>query len=173
MSTGTGVASEQFVIFKLGEESYGVDIGSVREIITMRPITRVPKAPSYVEGVINLRGRVIPVIDLRFRLGLESAEARHSARIVVVEVQSNTVGMIVDGVSEVLRISPEDIQVVPSSIVSGVDSAFLMGVAKLENRLVILLSLEEVLEKDDRRLEGDWMPSEAQPECVAEVIDAG
>ena len=140
------MSSEQFVIFKLGEESYGVDIGSVREIITMRPITRVPKAPDFVEGVINLRGRVIPVVDLRFRLGLGVAEAKASTRIVVVEVKGNTVGMIVDGVSEVLRIARDEVQGVPASIVSDVDSDFLEGVAKLENRLVILLNLEEVLE---------------------------
>jgi purine-binding chemotaxis protein CheW len=136
------------VVFELGRETYGLDIATVREIITMQTITKVPRTLEYVEGVINLRGRVIPVFNLHKKFGLAAKEASRSTRIVVVEVEGNTIGMIVDGVSEVLRIS-KDIVERPNSIISDVDAEYLAGVAKLDDRLVILLDLEKVLSKED------------------------
>ncbi|MFZ5641473.1 MAG: chemotaxis protein CheW [Bacillota bacterium] len=142
------IDEKQFVVFELGRETYGLDIATVREIITMQTITKVPRTLEYVEGVINLRGRVIPVFNLHKKFGLAAKEASRSTRIVVVEVESNTIGMIVDGVSEVLRIS-NDIVERPNSIISDVDAEYLAGVAKLDDRLVILLNLEKVLSKED------------------------
>ena len=135
---------EQLVVFDLANEHYGVDIAAVESIIKMQPITAVPRAPSFVEGVTNLRGTVLPVIDLRRRFGLPMEEETKETRIVVVEMSDATVGMVVDGVSEVLRVTDEAIEP-PSPIVTTTDSAFITGIAKVEDRLIILLDLGKVL----------------------------
>jgi purine-binding chemotaxis protein CheW len=134
----------QLVVFDLANEHYGVDISAVESIIKMQPITVVPHAPRFVEGVTNLRGKVLPVIDLRKRFGLTAGTATKDTRIVVVEMQSATVGIVVDGVSEVLRISDDAVEP-PSPLVTTVDSAFIKGIAKIGERLVILLDLGQVL----------------------------
>src|SRR5579864_3892276 len=134
----------QLVVFQLGAELYGVEISRVHEIIRLQSVTRVPRAPAYVEGVINLRGKVIPVIDLRRRLGLPTAEHTRAGRIVVVEIGDQVVGVIVDGVSEVLRVNGATIEP-PSPVVAGVEAEHINGIAKLPDRLVILLDLDRVL----------------------------
>jgi purine-binding chemotaxis protein CheW len=144
----------QLVVFQLGAEFYGVDIARVHEIIRLQSITRVPRAPAFVEGVINLRGKVIPVVDLRRRFGLESSEHTRASRIVVVEIGDNVVGVIVDGVSEVLRVTGASVEP-PSPVVAGIESEYIHGIAKLDDRLVILLDLDRVLAQAERRaLEG-------------------
>jgi purine-binding chemotaxis protein CheW len=140
----------QLVVFQLGAELYGVDIARVHEIIRLQAITRVPRAPKFVEGVINLRGKVIPVVDLRRRFGLPTAEHTRATRIVVVEIGDQVVGIIVDSVSEVLRINTSTVEP-PSPVVAGIDSEYLHGIAKLPERLVILLDLDRVLARDERR----------------------
>ena len=135
----------QLVIFQLAREVYGLDIHWVREIITLQEITRVPGAPEFVEGVINLRGHVIPVIDLRKRFGLEASADPRRTRIVVVDVPPHTLGLVVDAVTEVLRI-PENVVEPAGNILAGIDIAFISGVAKLEHRLVILLDLQRLLQ---------------------------
>jgi purine-binding chemotaxis protein CheW len=135
---------KQLVVFDIAREHYGVEIAAVQSIIKMQTITAVPRAPSFVEGVTNLRGTVLPVIDLRRRFGLEATDATKDTRIVVVELNNVTVGMIVDGVSEVLRVSDDNIEP-PSPIVTTVDSAFIRGIAKVGERLIILLDLSHVL----------------------------
>ncbi|MEW6194079.1 MAG: chemotaxis protein CheW [Bacteroidota bacterium] len=134
----------QLVSFMIGEEEYGVDILLVQEIIRMLQVTKVPNAPDYVDGVINLRGRIIPVIDLRCKLGIERKEHDKNTRIVVVEVSGKTVGFIVDAVTEVLRI-PESITEEPPEIVTGVNSEYIKAVGKLEDRLLILVDIEKML----------------------------
>jgi len=134
----------QLVSFNIGNEEFGVDILKVQEINRMLEITQVPNSPEFVDGVINLRGRVIPVIDLRTKLGMPRREHDKSTRIVVVEVNDKTVGFIVDAVSEVLRI-PKNITEPPPSIVAGVNSDYITAVGKLEDRLLILLDLEKIL----------------------------
>jgi purine-binding chemotaxis protein CheW len=134
----------QLVSFMIGNEEYAVDILFVQEINRMMPITKVPNAPEYVDGVINLRGRVIPVIDLRYKLGLSKKEHDNNTRIVVVEVKGKTVGFIVDAVKEVIRI-PESITEAPPELVSGTNSDFIKSVGKLEDRLLILIDLEAIL----------------------------
>lgn len=140
---------EQLVVFQLAGETYGVDIGHVHEIIRLQPITQVPRTPGFVEGVINLRGRIIPVIDLHKRFALPPVEATNNTRIMVVEVNGITVGMIVDAVLEVLRLPEENIEP-PPPIIKGVDVAYLRGVGKWEDKLIILLDLDRVLRESEQ-----------------------
>jgi purine-binding chemotaxis protein CheW len=139
----------QLVVFNLANEHYGVDIAAVDGIVEMKQITAVPQAPSFVEGITNLRGEVLPVVDLRKRFGLPLEEATKETRIVNVEMNGTKVGMIVDAVSEVLRVAEEDIEP-PSPIITTVDSAFIIGIAKVDERLIILLDLAKVLSSDER-----------------------
>ncbi|MHB1126221.1 MAG: chemotaxis protein CheW [Bacillota bacterium] len=140
---------EQLVVFQLVGETYGIDIANVHEIIRMKNITVVPRTPRFVEGVINLRGRIIPVIDLRKRFGIPPGEKTQNTRIMVVEVGDVTVGMIVDSVLEVLRLPVAEIEP-PPPMVGGVDVAYLRGVGKVASNLIILLNLEEILHQDEQ-----------------------
>jgi len=133
-------AQLQLVTFGLGEEEFAVDILKVQEINRMMSLTRVPSSPPEVEGVINLRGKIIPVVDLRRRFALPPAARSPQSRIVVVEVHGRVIGFVVDRVSEVLRISRSIVEPAPSMVCS-VDSDFIEGVGKLEDRLLILLDL--------------------------------
>ena len=147
MTTATveaGQAEKQLVVFDLATEAYGVDISAVREIIRMQEITRVPKSPEFVEGIINLRGNIIPVVDLRKRFNLTVSEQNKDNRIVVVDIGGRDIGVIVDAVTEVLRITGDSVEP-PSSVITTADSTYLLGIAKLESRLIILLDLESVL----------------------------
>ncbi len=134
----------QLVVFGLSKENYGVDISAVEAIIKIQPITVVPHTLHFVEGVTNLRGTVLPVIDLRKRFGLAQDSISKNSRIVVIVLGKTKVGMIVDGVSEVLQVPEDAIEPTPPMITS-VDTTFITGIAKLENKLVILLDLSKVL----------------------------
>lgn len=150
--TETETKEEQLVVFQLDGQTYGVDIARVFEIIRMESITTVPKAPKFVEGVIKLRGSIIPIIDLRKRFNLSPAESTANSRIIIVEMGGTIVGMIVDAVSEVLSVSRSNIEP-PPAVVSGLDSAYLRGIALWQERLVILLDLEKILaEKEQQQL---------------------
>jgi purine-binding chemotaxis protein CheW len=146
----------QLVVFELANEHYGVDIAAVESIIKMQPITAVPQAPAFVEGITNLRGSVLPVMDLRKRFGLSGREQktesnRDDKRIVVVSMDGMKIGMIVDAVSEVLRVQ-EDVIEPPPPMVTTINSAFITGIAKVGERLIILLDLARILtvsEKDE------------------------
>lgn len=138
----------QLVSFKIGAEEFGIDILKVNEIIRMMSITKVPNAPSFVDGVVNLRGRVIPVINLRAKLVLPRKEYDRNSRIIVVELNTKTIGFIVDEVSEVLRI-PVNITEKPPEMVSGINAAYITAIGKLEDRLLILLDLERILGEDE------------------------
>ena len=134
----------QIVVFEVGSEQFGVGIASVESIIKMQPITQLPHVSNFVEGVTNLRGKVLPVIDLRKRFGLTVSAPTKDSRIIVVEVQGATVGVVVDRVSEVLRVNTETIEP-PSPLVTTLESAFITGIAKIGPQLVILLDLGRVL----------------------------
>lgn len=134
----------QLVSFKISNEEFGVDILCVQEINRMLQITKMPNTPEFIEGVINLRGRVIPVLDLRIKLGMPRKEHDKNTRIIVVELKGKTIGFIVDEVSEVLRI-PKSITEAPPEMVGGVNSDFITSIGKLEDRLLILLDLEKIL----------------------------
>jgi purine-binding chemotaxis protein CheW len=134
----------QLVSFNIGDEEFGVDILKVQEINRMLDVTRVPNTPEYVDGVINLRGKVIPIIDLRRRFDMERKEHDKNTRIVVVELSGTVVGFVVDAVSEVLRI-PRSVTEPPPPIVAGIQADYITAVGKLEDRLLILLDLEKVV----------------------------
>ena len=136
----------QLVNFRLRDEEFGVDIGSVKEITMLGDISHIPEAPSFIEGVTNLRGQIIAVIDLakQFDLPLQE-ELPESARIVVTEVNGQTVGMLVDEVSGVLKIPGENIDPAPELIRTEVSKDYIKGVGKLENKIIVLLDLEKVL----------------------------
>jgi purine-binding chemotaxis protein CheW len=138
----------QLVTFTLGGEEYAVDILKVQEINRMKEITRVPNAPYYVEGVINLRGKVIPVVSLRKFFGLPEEEDRLKQKIMIMDIQGVTMGLIVDTVSEVLRISSSIVEP-PPAMTSSVSSEFISGIAKLEDRLIILLDMDRLIGKEE------------------------
>ena len=139
----------QLVIFQLGGEEFGVEIMQVQEIIRMPDITRIPQSPEYVEGVINLRGKIIVVINLNTKFDLHSKELDADSRIIIVEIGENVVGMIVDSVSEVLRLSTSSVEPAPDIISTKIKADYLKGVGKLDERLLILLDLERVLNDDE------------------------
>ncbi|MFW5487430.1 MAG: chemotaxis protein CheW [Desulfovibrio sp.] len=139
----------QLVTFSIGDEEFGVDILKVQEIIRTMEITKVPKAPLFVEGVINLRGKVIPIIDLRRRFGLETRDHDKNTRIIVIEINNMIVGFVVDSVSEVLRIPASTVEP-PPPVVAGLESEYISGVGKLEDRLLILLDLDRLLSSEEK-----------------------
>lgn len=141
---------EHLVVFRLADEHFGLNIACVREIITWQAVTRLPRAPRFVEGVINLRGGVIPVIDLRKRFEMPEAEVGRETRIMVVEMSERTVGLVVDAVTEVLRVPADQVEPPPGAGVTGVDAAFLRGVAKVGGRLIVLLDLDLLLDRAEQ-----------------------
>ncbi len=139
-----GIEERQLVVFRLANDVYGLEIQGVREIIRMQEITRVPNAPEFIEGVINLRGRICPVMDLRKRFDVTVADVTTESRIVVVEISGEDVGMIVDAVTEVLRISGDRVQP-PSAVVTTADTRVVEGIVNLDDRLIILVDLDTLL----------------------------
>jgi len=138
---------EQLVTFSLGTEEFGVNIMKVQEIIRIPAITRVPKAPEYVEGVINLRGNIIPVVNLRVRFGMPEGKETDLSRIVVLQFEGKVFGVRVDGVTEVLRLDMDSIEP-PPPVALGMDSHFIRGVGKIGERLLILLNLDQLMGGD-------------------------
>jgi purine-binding chemotaxis protein CheW len=143
----------QVVGFRIGNETFGVRIGSVREIVRVPEITAVPSAPDTVEGVINLRGKIIPVMDLRKRFGHVDIQPDKKNRILVVELENKLVGLIVNAASEVLKIPPSEIEP-PGSVFAEGESSYVTGVGKLKGRLIILLDVSKLLQQQEvKRLE--------------------
>lgn len=148
-NTGVNVANSgsgellQLVSFHVGEEEFGLDILRVQEIIRLQPLTRVPNLPDYIDGVFNLRGKVIPVIGLRRRLGLDKQSADKQTRIVVVDVHNQTLGFIVDSVSEVLRIHSGTVE--PTPRLGKAERDYISGVGKLDSRLLLMIDLEQLM----------------------------
>lgn len=144
--------SIQMVIFKLNNEEYAVEVASVEAIIKLQAITKVPHAPDFVMGVTNLRGNIVPVIDLKTRLNLPKSQAGDDTRIVVALLQESKVGMIVDAVSQVTEIDDALIEPAPQYSTS-IDTSFIRGVVKIEQELVIMLDLERVFENEKQKLQ--------------------
>jgi purine-binding chemotaxis protein CheW len=140
---------KQLVIFDLGNEYFGIDIVSVEGIVKIQEITKIPQSPAYMEGITNLRGSVLPVIDLQKRFDMPAQERTKEARIVVANMDGVKIGMIVSGVSEVLTIDDSVIEP-PPPMISNVNSELITGVAKIDKRLVILLDLAKVLSTDEK-----------------------
>ncbi len=143
----------KYLTFRLAEEGYGIEILKVQEIIGLMSITRIPKTPDFIRGVINLRGKVIPVIDLRLKFGLEKKENTEKTCIIVVQVEKSadtivTMGIIVDEVSEVLDITAEQIEP-PPSFGATVDTDFILGMGKASQKVVMLLDVDKVLSRNE------------------------
>lgn len=150
---------KQIVGFRVGRETFGVPISLVHEIVRVPDITAVPEAPDYVEGVINLRGKIISVIDLRKRFGEQQISSDKKNRILVVEVASKMVGLIVDAASEVLKVPETEIDLPPNVFEEG-ELNYVTGVGKLRGRLIIMIDLNKILQKGELRRLGEI--SEAQ-----------
>jgi purine-binding chemotaxis protein CheW len=133
----------QLVIFRLAKEEYGLPITKVQEINRLVPITKLPQTPSFMEGIINLRGRIIPIIDLRKRFGLAVSDYNEDNRIIIVEVKGQIVGIIVDAVNEVVRLPQTSIEPPPAAFI--LDGQYIHGVGKMEDRLLILLNIDSIL----------------------------
>jgi purine-binding chemotaxis protein CheW len=153
----------QLVGFRVGRETFAVPIALVREIVRVPEITSVPNAPEYIEGVINLRGRIIPVVDLRKRFGDNAPERSKKNRVVVVEMETRAIGLLVHSASEVLRILPSEIQA-PQDVFQEGELNYITGVGKLKGRLVILLDLNKILQRGElRSIEAAVDSAEAVP----------
>ncbi|MHB8882397.1 MAG: chemotaxis protein CheW [Thermodesulfovibrionales bacterium] len=143
----------QVVRFIVGKESFGVDIASVHEIVTVPEITRVPDTPDFLEGVINLRGKIVSVVDLRKRLRINGAERHKKNRILVTEIDKKVVGLIVDEVSEVLRLNPDNIEP-PPEMINSVGAEYITGVGKLEDKIIMILDMSKVLNNGEMNVLG-------------------
>lgn len=144
----------QLVSFKVDSEEYGIEVLKVREIIRMIPITSVPNAPYHAEGIINLRGKVIPVISLRKLFGLQESESNNQTRIIVMDIGNKPIGFIVDAVSEVVRISGSEIQPAPNIVSGGVGQEYIIGVINQAEHLLVMLDLEKYFFQDEKFLRG-------------------
>ncbi len=148
--------SRKFISFRLGDEEFGADVMQIKEISKMKETTRVPTAPSYVEGVMNLRGTITPIINLWDRLDLDQESPEEEGRIVIAEHEDHFTGMIVDEVVDVIEILEEDIDSAPDLVTTDISHEFIEGVGKIEeNRLVIILDLEKVFAKEEMDEVGD------------------
>ena len=141
----------QVVRFTIGEEAFAFDIFKVKEIIRMMEITKVPQTHNFIEGVINIRGTVVPIIDIRKRFGLSPQEYNRKTRIIVVEIEVGIIGFIVDTVLETRSIPASCIEATPTLITGGIDSEYIQGVAKLEYRLLILLDIDKILSFSEKK----------------------
>ncbi len=151
VATKKEVTEGKFLTFVLGSEEYGIEILRVREIMGLLDITTVPQTPDYMKGVINLRGKVIPVIDLRLKFSMPEEEHTQETCIIVAEVNKTSIGIIVDSVSEVLDIKSGEIEETPS-FGQGIDTDFIMGMGKTKEKIIILLDIERVLSSEELEL---------------------
>ena len=139
----------QLINFAMGDEDYGVNIQTVKEVIRHKEITRLPKAPAFVKGVINLRGDIIPIIDLRERFGMEQKDYTDMTRVIVVEVAGRSIGMVVDSVSHVLRLEQAEIEP-PPPCVGKVSEEYISGVGKVADKLIVLLNIDNILSSKEK-----------------------
>ena len=143
------MAEKQYVIFRLGKEEYGVEIVNVKEICEYKESVKVPNTPGFVNGIINLRGDITPIINLKKRFHLAEGDINSDTRIIVININNRQVGFIVDEASQVIRISEEDIEPAPD-LVAGVEKKYIIGVGKLADRIILLLDLEYILTEDEK-----------------------
>lgn len=144
------MGEKQYVIFKLGNEAYGVDIMNVKEICEYKESVRVPNTPKFIDGIINLRGDITPIVNLKKRFDLEDTGTNSDTRVIVIGIQNKQVGFVVDEASQVIRISEENMEPAPD-LITGVDKKYITGVGKLEDKIVLLLDLEYILSDEEKR----------------------
>ena len=137
------VEGKQYVVFLLGKENYGVDIQRVTTIEKMLPHARVPKTPDYIKGVINLRGEIVPIMDIRTKFGMEVSEATDETRIIIIKINDISLGIIVDEVDEVLNLNEECIENV-ANFTNDLSMDYILGVGKIDGKIVTLLNIEKL-----------------------------
>jgi purine-binding chemotaxis protein CheW len=138
----------QLVGFRLGDEDYAIAITKIQEIILMKPITRIPEVPHFIEGLINLRGVVIPIINLRKRFGMPHRDQDEETRTIVVSLDDKTIGCVVDAVTRVMRVTEDQIQQAPTALMA-VSQRYISGLAKLDDRLLIVLDVEKLFDPNE------------------------
>ncbi|MEW9123205.1 MAG: chemotaxis protein CheW [Thermotaleaceae bacterium] len=143
------MAEKQYVIFRLDKEEYGVEIMHVKEISEYKESVKVPNTPKFVDGIINLRGDITPIINLKKRFNLPESDVDSDTRIIVIHMDNRQVGFVVDEASQVLKISEEDVEIAPE-LVAGMDKKYITGVGKLADRIILLLDLEYILTDDEK-----------------------
>lgn len=143
------MAEKQYVIFKLGREEYGIDIMNVREITEFKETTKIPNAPNFIEGVINLRGNVIPVINLKKRFQLDETSIENNSRIIIVTMDEKQIGFIVDDASQVMTLNEDEIDN-PPEIITGIDRKYIVGIGKMDEKIIILLDLVAVFSDEEK-----------------------
>lgn len=143
------MSEKQYVIFKLSKEEYGIDIMNVREIVQYQESVKVPNSPAFIEGIINYRGKVIPIICLKKKFGMGNSINDANTRIIVINLNDKQIGFLVDEASQTVRIDDSNIDPTPE-VISGIERKYITGVGKIDNRLVILIDLEKVLTDDDK-----------------------
>ncbi|HET6763286.1 MAG TPA: chemotaxis protein CheW [Longimicrobiaceae bacterium] len=165
----------QLVTFRVGGEEFGLDVFAVHEILRFSPVTPVPKAPQFVEGVLDVRGALVPVVDLRKRFEVAEVATNDDTRIVLVEFQGERLGLVVDAVTEVLRV-PETAVLPPPKYVAGLAAEFIRGIVRMEGRLIVLVDMDRILGSAERiALQAAFAPAEgdAAPGDAADAADAG
>ncbi|MCX8130301.1 MAG: chemotaxis protein CheW [Clostridia bacterium] len=148
MEANTVSDTKQFVVFRLGQEEYGVDIQKVTTIEQVKHITRVPKTPDFIKGVINLRGDIIPIMDLRKRFNLPTVEDTEETRIIIIKLEDIFIGIIVDSVAEVLQLTEDSIENI-THFSNDLSLDYLLGVGKVDDRIVTLLNIEKLVKFED------------------------
>jgi purine-binding chemotaxis protein CheW len=150
-AVNSSVADHEYLTFTLGDEEYGVDILKVQEIRGYDQVTRLPGAPEFVKGAINLRGLIVPVVDMRLKFQLSQASYDETTVMIVLSVAGRTIGVVVDGVSDVLRLDPSQVRTVPD-LGSAIDRQFLMGLGVVDERMLILLDIERLMTSEEMGL---------------------
>jgi purine-binding chemotaxis protein CheW len=166
LSDRGGQAVIQLVGFQLDHEDYAIAITKIQEIILMKPITRIPQVPDFIEGLINLRGSVIPIINLRKRFGLAPREVDDETRTIVVNIHDKTVGCIVDAVTQVMRINGDQIQPPPLSMLA-VAHQYISGLARLDDRLLIILDIDRLFDEQSPVVSSQWPEKSGEPQGAA------
>lgn len=145
------MAEKQIVVFSLGEEEFAVEISMVREIVRMQAIRHIPGTPTFIEGIVNLRGNIVPIVDLRNRFGMVGHGGdREQRKIVIVNLENRQIGILVDGVTEILRISDESIEEAPEIVAEGIEQKYIVGVAKEEGRLIVILDMIRIFSSEEQ-----------------------
>jgi purine-binding chemotaxis protein CheW len=177
---GEGIEQDQYLVFTAVGQEYGIQAMRVREISAMIEITKVPKAPPYIEGILNLRGKLVSIINFRKKFGFDAKGLDEDTRIIIVEHMGFPIGIMVDKVEEVIRIPDENVQMLPETTTTAASADYLAGVGMMDNRLVILLDADQLLSKTDlldveaiRRVAGEALAQRLPEPAMGEKVDRG
>lgn len=145
------MAEQQIVVFSLGDEEFAVEISMVREIVRMQPIRRIPGSPAFIEGIVNLRGGIVPIVDLRKRFNVADTEMdKDQRKIVIVNLEERQIGILVDGVTEILRVDEEAIDPAPELVADAIEKKYIVGVAKVDRRLIVILDMVRIFSNEEQ-----------------------